>query len=73
MDVSTTSMSIGRLLDTIVMEKSELGHSEGRPFPAMGRFPPSVENERVEESIDDSTVREAELLSPLGSDLVLTL
>ena len=72
-DVETTSTSMAILLETIVTEKRELGHSEGSPFPAMGKSPPFVENERVLEDNDDLIVKTAELLSPFGSILVLTL
>ena len=46
-------MSMGRLFETIVIENRELGHAYGRPFPAMGRFPPFVENDRLVEDTDD--------------------
>ena len=70
--VSITSTSIAKLFDTIVIEKRVLGHSEGSPFPGMGRSPPSVEKERLVESTADLILSVAELLYPLGSFLVLT-
>ena len=70
---STTSISMGKPSETIVIEKRELGHSEGRPFPEMGRFPPFFENDRLVEETDDRILNLAELLYPIGSILVLIL
>ena len=66
-------MSMGMPLETIEIENRVLGHSEGSPVPDMGKFPPSVENYKLFELIEDYKTIDLTLLYPFGSILVLIL
>ena len=65
--------SIGRSFETIEIENRVLGHSTGNPFPPIYKIPPFIEPCKDVSSTSDLTFSIAELLSPSGSFLALTL